>query len=249
MSGHSKWATIKRHKAKMDAARSGVISKALREVMLAARQGGANPDSNFRLKVAIDKAKAANVTADSVTRAINRGSGQGDSGPLEELVYECYGPGGSALLVEAATDNRNRTASEIRHILSKNNGKLADLGAVAWMFDQKGCVEVQKGGLSEDDALEIAIDAGAEEMVPEDDVYQFYTGADDLQGLEARLLEMGAEVSEADIVKTPKTTVSLEGEDAQRMLRLVDALEEHDDVSRVYSNFDISDDILEAMSE
>ncbi len=249
MSGHSKWATIKRHKAKMDAARSGVISKALREVMLASREGGANPDGNFRLKMAIDRAKAANVSADSITRAIKRGSGQGDSGPLEELVYECYGPGGTALLVEAATDNRNRTASEVRYILSKNGGKLADLGAVAWMFDQKGYIGVEKGDLSEDDALGMAIDAGAEDIKTEEDAYEIYTGVEDLQTVQENLEKAGAKIITAETVKIPKTTVALEGEEAARMLRLVDALEEHDDVSRVYANFDISDEIMEAMSE
>ncbi|MGI6643616.1 MAG: YebC/PmpR family DNA-binding transcriptional regulator [Bacillota bacterium] len=249
MSGHSKWSTIKRHKAKMDAARSNVISKALREVMLAAREGGPNPDGNVRLKIAIERAKNANVSTDSVTRAIKRGAGQGDSGPLEELVYECYGPGGTAVLVEAATDNRNRTASEVRYILSKNGGKLADLGAVAWMFDVKGCIQIEKGDLSEDDALEMAIDAGAEDIKTEEEAYEIYTGAEDLQTVQENLEKAGATILSADTVRIPKTTVTLEGEETARMLRLIDALEEHDDVSRVYANFDISDEIMEAMSE
>lgn len=153
------------------------------------------------------------------------------------------------MLVEAATDNRNRTASEVRYILSKNGGKLADLGAVAWMFDVKGCIQIEKGDLSEDDALEMAIDAGAEDIKTEEEAYEIYTGAEDLQTVQENLEKAGATILSADTVRIPKTTVTLEGEETARMLRLIDALEEHDDVSRVYANFDISDEIMEAMSE
>ncbi len=233
----------------MDAARSNIISKALREVMLAARQGGGSMDGNFRLKMAVDRAKAANVSLDSIQRAIKRGTGEGGSKPLEELVYECYGPGGSALMVEAATDNRNRTASEMRYILSKNGGKLADLGAVAWIFEQKGYIEMERKNLSEDEALDLAIEAGAEDMKTGDESYEIYTSVSDLQGVQERLQEAGAKILNAEVSRVPTTSVVLEGEDAVRMLRLVDALEEHEDVSKVYANFDIPDEIMEALSE
>ncbi len=249
MSGHSKWATIKRHKAKMDAARSGVISKALRDITLAARHGGGNPDGNLRLKIAIERARSSNVSVDSINRAIKRGTGEGEGGPIEELTYECYGPGGTALLVEAATDNRNRTAGEVRYILSKHGGKLAEMGAVAWMFDQRGLITVDKEGLSEDDALAMAIDAGAEDMETEDDVYEIYTAPSDVFEVSQRLERSGAKIQNAELTQVPKTSVSLEGDDAGKMLRLMEALEEHDDVSKVHSNFDISDETMAGMPE
>lgn len=249
MSGHSKWATIKRHKAKIDAARSGVISKALRDITLAARHGGGNPDGNLRLKIAIERARSSNVSVDSINRAIKRGTGEGEGGPIEELTYECYGPGGTALLVEAATDNRNRTAGEVRYILSKHGGKLAEMGAVAWMFDQRGLITVDKEGLSEDDALAMAIDAGAEDMETEDDVYEIYTAPSDVFEVSQRLERSGAKIQNAELTQVPKTSVSLEGDDAGKMLRLMEALEEHDDVSKVHSNFDISDETMAGMPE
>lgn len=245
MSGHSKWANIKRHKAKMDAQKSSVISKAIRDVMLAARQGGGNPEANFRLKVAIERAREANVPLDSITRAIKRGTGEIDGGQLEEITYEGYGPGGCAVLVEAATDNRNRTASDIRYIFSKHGGKLAEVGAVAWMFEQKGLITVEKGNLSEDDALSLAIDAGATDFKAEDDVFEVYTEPSDVLSIKSKLEAGGAKVSSAEVTMVPKTTVTLEGEDVDKMLRLLDALEEHDDVSHVYANFDIPDDLME----
>ncbi|HHW26912.1 MAG TPA: YebC/PmpR family DNA-binding transcriptional regulator [Firmicutes bacterium] len=249
MSGHSKWATIKRHKAKMDAARSSVISKALRDITLAAKHGGGNPDGNLRLKIAIERARDANVSLDSINRAIKRGIGEGDGGPIEELTYECYGPGGTAILVEAATDNRNRTAGEVRYILSKHGGKLAEMGSVAWMFDQKGLITVEKEGLSEDDALAMAIDAGAEDMETEDDVYEIYTAPADVFEVSQRLAQAGAKIQNAELTQVPKTTVVLEGEDAAKMLRLMEALEEHDDVSKVHSNFDMSDETAASIPE
>lgn len=249
MAGHSKWATIKRHKAKMDAARSGVISKALRDVTLAARHGGGNPDINLGLKIAIDRARRANVNLDNINRAVRRGSGEGEGGPIEELTYECYGPGGTAILVEAATDNRNRTAGEVRYILSKNSGKLAEMGAVAWMFDQKGLITVEKEGLTENDAFLLAIDAGADDMETEDDVYEIYTAPSEVFEVSQRLERGGAKIQNAELTQVPKTTVVLEGQDAEKMLRLMEILEEHDDVSKVHANFDISEEIMASMPE
>lgn len=244
MSGHSKWATIKRHKAKVDAARSNVISKALKDVMLAARHGGGNPDGNFRLKMAVDKARAANVSVDSISRAIKRGTGESGEGvQVEELIYEGYGPGGAAVLVEAATDNRNRTAGEIRFIFSKHGGKLADPGAVSWMFEEKGVITIDKGGLSEDDALALAIDSGAEDVKSEEDAYLIYTAPTDLDAVRKQIEGApGVAITSAEVDKMPTTTVSVEDDDADKILKLLDALDEHDDVSKVYSNFDIPEE-------
>jgi YebC/PmpR family DNA-binding regulatory protein len=241
MSGHSKWATIKRHKAKVDAARSNVISKALRDVMLAARHGGGNPDGNFRLKMAIEKARAANVASDSINRAIKRGTGEsGEGAQVEELTYEGYGPGGTAVLVEAATDNRNRTAGEIRFIFSKHGGKLAEIGSVSWMFEQKGVIVIEKGGLTEDDVLTIAIEAGAEDVRVEDESYVIYTAPGDLDAVRKRTEAVpGVVIESAEMDQSPTTTVSVEGENADKVIRLLEALDDHDDVTKVYSNFDM----------
>lgn len=244
MSGHSKWHNIKRQKAKTDAAKSNATSKALRDVMLAARHGGGNPEGNFRLKIAIERAREANVTLDSINRAIKRGTGAGEGGNLEELTYEARGPGGTAILVQAATDNRNRTASEIRFILSKHGGKLADLGAVSWMFEQKGLIVLDKEGLAEDDALAMAIDAGADDMKTEEDSYELYTAPEDLEAVRGKMDAAGAKVLSAELTMLPKTSVTLEGGEAEKMLRLLDALDEHDDVSTVYSNVDIPAEIV-----
>jgi YebC/PmpR family DNA-binding regulatory protein len=238
MSGHSKWHNIRLKKAKADAAKSSVTSKALRDIMLAARQSGGNPEGNFKLKIAIERARANNVSLDSVNRAIKRGTGEGEGGSLEELTYEAYGPGRTAILIEAATDNRNRTASEIRFICSKHGGRMAELGAVSWMFEEKGLIELDREGLSENDALALAIDAGAEDMKSEDEVYEIYTAPADLEEVRNRLETAEAKIVSSDLTMIPKTTVVLEGEEADKMLRLLDALEEQDDVLRVHTNFD-----------
>lgn len=243
MAGHSKWANIKRHKAKMDAMRSNIISKTLREVMLAARHGGGNPDGNFRLKIAIERARAANVALDSINRAIKRGTGElNDGAQVEELVYEGYGPGGTAVLVEAATDNRNRTAGEIRFIFSKHGGRLGEIGSVAWMFEQKGVIVIEKGNLTEDDVLTMAIEGGAEDVKEEDDSFVVYTAPSDLDSVRKHLQsDPRVVIQSAELDMTPKATVSVEGEEAERVIRLLEALDDHDDVTKVYSNFDMPD--------
>lgn len=246
MSGHSKWANIKRHKAKMDAIRSNIISKALREIMLAARQGGGNPDANLRLKVAIERAREANVSMESITRAIKRGTGELESGYLEEVTYEGYGPGGTAVLVEAATDNRNRTTADLRYIFSKHGGKLAEAGSVAWMFQQKGYISLDRAGISEDQALSLAIDAGAVDFKAEKDCFEVYTEPSELVRVKEVLERSGARVTTAEVTMVPQSTVFLTGEDAQKMLKLMDALEQHDDVSRVFANFDMSEEEMKA---
>lgn len=239
MSGHSKWHNIRLKKAKTDAAKSGVISKCLRDVMLAARQGGGNADTNFRLKIAVERAREANVSLDSIGRAIKRGTGEGEGGSLEELTYEAYGPGGAAILVVAATDNRNRTASEIRFIFSKHGGRLAELGSVSWMFEQKGIIELGKEGLTEDDALTLAIDAGAEDVKDEDESFEIYTAAADLEAVRTKIEAAGAKVTSSDLTMIPKTTITLDDDDVDKLIRLLDALEEQDDVSDVHTNFEI----------
>lgn len=248
MAGHSKWANIKRRKAKVDAARSNLVSKALRDVMLAARHGGGNPDVNVRLKIAIDRARQANVNVDSINRSIKRGIGELEGGQIEELTYECYGPGGTAILVQAATDNRNRTASEIRYVLSKNGGKLAELGAVSWMFEERGYIAVSKSGLSEEDALNLAIDGGALDFKAEDDCYEIYSEPGDMEKLKELLEKNGATVEDAELAMIPRTAVNLEGEEALKMVKLLETLEDHDDVQRVFANFDIPEETLEAMA-
>lgn len=242
MSGHSKWHNIRLKKAKMDAARSNVISKALRDVMLAARHGGGSPESNLRLKIAIERARAANVSLESINRAIKRGTGEGPGGSLEELTYEAYGPGGTAIMIEAATDNRNRTASEIRFICSKHGGRMAEVGAVSWMFDQKGLIELEKEGLSEDDALALAIDAGAEDLKSLSDAYEIYTSPSELEAVRGKLEAAAAKIASSELTMVAKTTVTLEGEDVDKMLRLLEALEEQDDVSNVHTNFDLPEE-------
>ncbi|MEX0974251.1 MAG: YebC/PmpR family DNA-binding transcriptional regulator [Bacillota bacterium] len=242
MSGHSKWHNIRLKKAKVDAAKSGVTSKCLRDVMLAARQGGGNPDGNFKLKIMVERAREANVSLDSITRAIKRGTGEGDGGPMEELTYEAYGPGGAAILVEAATDNRNRTASEIRFIFSKHGGRMAEVGAVSCMFEQKGLFELEKDGLTEDDALTLAIEAGAEDMKAEDEVYEIYTAPDDLDAVRTKIEATKAKIVSADLTMIPKTMVTLDADDVDKMIRLLSAIEEQDDVSNIHTNFDMPEE-------
>ncbi len=238
MSGHSKWHNIRLKKAKTDAAKSGITSKCLRDIMLAARAGGGNPDANFRLKIAIERARDNNVSSDSITRAIKRGIGEGDAGPMEELTYEAYGPGGAAILVQAATDNRNRTASEIRYIFSKHGGRLAELGSVSWMFEQKGVIELDKEGLSEDDAFALAIDAGAEDVETEDEVYEIYTAPAELEAVRNKIEAAGVKIASSDLTMVPKTTVTLTAEEEEKIIRLLEALEDQDDVSRVHTNYE-----------
>lgn len=245
MAGHSKWTNIKRKKAKVDAEKSNVTAKAVRDVMLAAKDGGGNPDTNFRLKVAMDKARAANVSNDSINRAIKRGTGEtGENLEIEELVYEAYGPGGTAIMVEAATDNRNRTAGDVRHILTKNGAKLAEVGSVSWLFDQRGLIEFKAEDADEDDVLMAALEAGALDVESDDGEYTVYTEAQQLDTVKKAFDEEGFEIDIWELTMVPKTTVSVDDDDAEKTLKLVDALEEHDDVVKVHVNFDIPDEVM-----
>jgi len=252
MSGHSKWATIKRAKGKTDAARGAVFTKLAREIIVAAKMGGANPDGNFRLKTVIQKAKAANMPNDNINRAIQKGAGGLDGSNYEELVYEGYGPGGVAIMVNILTDNRNRTAGEIRHIFSKNGGNLGETGCVGWMFKQKGRLTLAKNELklSEDDLILLALDQGAEDIKTEDeDEYEILTAPEDFQTVKEGLEKAGLEFDQAETAMIPETTVIVnDPEQARLLVRLMDYLEEHDDVQDTFTNFDIPEEIINQIS-
>lgn len=247
MSGHSKWATIKRKKAATDSKRAGIFTKITREIIVAAKAGGGNPDHNFRLRMAILKAKAVNMPNDNIQRAIKRGIGATESEQYEEVYYEGYGPGGAALLVQVLTDNRNRTASDMRYIFSRNNGNLGEAGCVAWMFSQKGLitVEIENASLSEEELFEMAIEAGAEDMRNNGVTYEIYTEPGRLEAVRQYFEQNNVPVKEAELTMVPANTVEVDGDQARQLLKLVDALEDNDDVQNVYGNFDIPDSIME----
>ncbi|MFZ5591946.1 MAG: YebC/PmpR family DNA-binding transcriptional regulator [Bacillota bacterium] len=242
MSGHSKWSTIKRKKAKVDAQRGKVFTRLSKEIIVAARLGGGDPDNNPRLKAAIMRAKEANIPNDNIQRAILKGTGELGGGNYEELVYEGYGPGGVAVMMEIMTDNRNRTAGEIRHLFAKNGGNLGETGCVAWQFQKKGLIVVEPGdNLSEDDLLMAALDAGAEDMRTEDDSFEIYTAPEEVETVRQKLVEQGIVVAAAQVTMLPQSTVKLAGKEAEQMLKLMEALEDHDDVQEVYANFEIEE--------
>lgn len=242
LSGHSKWSTIKRKKAKVDAQRGKVFTRLSKEIIVAARLGGGDPDNNPRLKAAIMRAKEANIPNDNIQRAILKGTGELGGGNYEELVYEGYGPGGVAVMMEIMTDNRNRTAGEIRHLFAKNGGNLGETGCVAWQFQKKGLIVVEPGdNLSEDDLLMAALDAGAEDMRTEDDSFEIYTAPEEVETVRQKLVEQGIVVAAAQVTMLPQSTVKLAGKEAEQMLKLMEALEDHDDVQEVYANFEIEE--------
>jgi YebC/PmpR family DNA-binding regulatory protein len=247
MSGHSKWANIKRRKAAVDAQKGRIFSRLAREITVAARQGGGNPEANFRLKAAIEKARSYNMPLDNIQRAIARGTGAGGGADLEEIVYEGYGPGGVAILVEAMTDNRNRTAGEIRHIFARRGGNLGETGCVAWMFERKASVRVPAPPDAEERILEALLEVGAEDVRRDEDAFVVIGAPQDLQAITAALEAAGFAPTEAEIVREPKVRTEVEGAEAERLLALLEALEEHDDVQAVYSNFEIPDEAWAAM--
>ncbi len=244
MSGHSKWSTIKRKKGAADAQRSKVWAKLLRFVEVAAREGGGNIDANPTLATAVQKAKSSSVPNENIARAIKRGTGELQGESYEEVSYEGYGPGGVAVLVRCLTSNRNRAAQDVRSMFNGNGGKMAEPGSVAWMFETKGVIVVTKDSMTEEDAFLVAVDAGAEDVRASDDSIEIVTPPDQVKAVGDALAEAGAAVESADLTEVPKTTIAVEGGDAKRVLNLVDALEELDDVQDVYANFDISDDVL-----
>jgi len=250
MSGHSKWSTIKRKKGAADAARGKVFTRLIRELMISAREGGGDPDGNPRLRTAIAAAKAANMPNDNIDRAIKKGTGELDDGTVvEEIVYEGYGPFGVAVMVEVATDNRNRTAGDIRHLFTKHGGNLGESGCVAWMFDVKGMITVPRGKLTEDQLMEAALDAGAEDLKTDDpENFRVVTGPKDLAAVAAGLEKRGVSVSESTLERIPKTTKELDESEAEKFLKFYEAVEEHDDIQKVHANFEISDQIMEKLS-
>lgn len=249
MSGHSKWANIKHKKAKADAQRGAAFTKVARELIVAVKQGGADPEGNFRLKMAIQAAKSVNMPNDTIQRAIKRAAGDSDGDNFEEIVYEGYGPHGVALIVEATTDNRNRTASDVRYLFSRHGGNLGETGCVSWMFDRKGEITVKTEAFTEgeDAMMLIAMDAGAEDLKVEDDSYIIMTSMEDLDTVRKAIEAAGVEIESADLVRAAKTIMTLGLREAESTMKLVDALDEHDDVQNVFGNFDIPDEILEQL--
>jgi len=242
MSGHSKWATIRRKKGAIDAKRGKVFTKISREIATAARIGGGDPNGNPRLRLIIDKARAANMPKDNIERAIQKGVGGGEGDTFEEVVYEGYGPGGAAILLRALTDNRNRTVGEIRHVLGRWGGNLGSSGCVSYLFEKRGLLGFERNGVDGDALLEAALEAGAADVVESSDSIEVVTGASDLDAVRAKLAAAGFEPASAEVSMEPSTTVKLEGADAEKMLRLTDALDDLDDVQAVYANFDISEE-------
>lgn len=245
MSGHSKWHSIKHKKARVDAARGRVFTRLIKELTVAARMGGGDPDMNPRLRTAIQAAKAANMPAKNIDNAIKKGTGELPGVVYEEVVYEGYGPNGVALYINVMTDNKNRTVAEIRHLLSKNGGNLGESGCVAWMFEKKGYIKVEKANYDEEELFLISVDAGAEDMKTEDDeFYEIYSEYDQLETVRGALDEQGVVVSTAELTMLPQNTVKLDDKSAEQMLKLMDALDDHDDIQEVFANFDIDDDVF-----
>ena len=248
MSGHSLWSQIKRKKGKTDVQRGKLFSKILREVTIAARNGGGDPKVNMRLKSAMETARAANMPAENLKRAIQKGTGELPGESFEEISYEGYAPGGVAVLISVVTDNRNRTGPEIRHIFEKFGGNMGTAGSVAWMFDRRGLIQVDAERASEDEVLASALDAGASDMRQVEKVYEIVTAPAEMEGVRAALEAKKLPVLESAVVYVPQSTVRVEGKEAPAVLRLIEALEEQDDVQAVYSNYDIPDEVIEAIS-
>lgn len=250
MAGHSKWANIRHKKARADAQRGRIFTKLAKEIIVAAKQGGPDPDVNFKLRMAIQKARSQNMPADNIERAIRRATGEEADTNYEELVYEGYGPAGVAILLEISTDNRNRTAAEIRHIFSRRGGSLGESGCVAWMFDQKGriVVDLEKAGLDEDSLMLRAIESGAEDMEVDDGVATILCSPSELESVQNALSADGVVVDSAEVVRIPKTIVEVDGDNAPKVLQLIEDLEDNDDVSAVYANFEIADEVLEQLT-
>ena len=246
MSGHSKWASIKHRKAAVDAKRGKLFSKLIKEITVAARIGGADTQINPRLRSAVLVAKSKNVPNDTIEKAILRGTGELDGVDYEEILYEGYGPGGVAIMIDVLTDNRNRAIADVRHILSKHGGSMGAPGCVSWLFDKRGWMTVEKGTIDEDELFMIALDSGAEDLTVQDEHLEIITSPENFEAVRETVEESGATILEAEMTMLPQNTVKSEGKEAERMLRLMEALEDSDDVQKVYANFDIPDDILEA---
>jgi len=246
MSGHSKWHTIKHKKGATDAKRGKIFTKLIKEITVAARTGGSGDvDANARLRKAVTDAKAQNMPNDTIDRAIKRGTGELEGVNYEEITYEGYGVSGVAILIETMTDNRNRTVAELRHLLSKNGGNLGEAGSVAWMFDKKGLVIVDKAAKTEDELFEIAIEAGADDVQDEGDVFEIYTAPENYEAVDVAIKAAGIEPQASEISMIPQNYIKLEGDEAKRMLKLYEAVDDNDDVQNIYANFDIDESEME----
>jgi YebC/PmpR family DNA-binding regulatory protein len=247
MSGHSKWSTIKRKKAANDAQRGKIFTKLIREINTSARIGGGDPEMNARLRTAIAAAKDANMPSANIERAIKRGTGEIAGASYEESSYEGYGPGGVALYIDTLSDNRNRTVGEIRHILTKNNGSLGEAGCVAWMFSQRGVITIPAAGRSEEEIMELVVECGGDDFIVEGDVCQITTSPTALHAVREAIQAKGVEITSAELARIPQNTVRLQGKEAEQMIRLLESLEDHDDVQRISANFDIADELMEKL--
>ncbi len=247
MSGHSKWATIKHKKAATDAKRGKAFTRLIKEIMIAARSGG-DPDSNARLRTAVTAAKAVSMPADNIKRAIMRGTGELEGGQIDEILFEGYGPGGAAVLVNVATDNRNRTVSEIRHVFSKNGGNLGEQGSVSWMFERKSQIAIDGANATEDQLMGIVLDAGADDIRDHGGTLEVLSPPESHETILKALEKAGIPIESAEIAMVPKNTIKLEGKNAQSMLKLYDVLEDHDDVQNVYGNYEVDEAEVEALA-
>ena len=247
MSGHSKWSSIKHKKGAVDAKRGKIFTKLIKEITVAARMGGGDPDSNPRLRTAIQAAKNDNMPKDNIERAIKKGTGELEGVNYEESSYEGYGPGGAAILIETLTDNKNRAVADIRHIFSKNGGSLGENGCVAWMFEKKGYINVEKNGVDEDALMEVSIEAGADDVRDEDDSFEVITAPEDFEMVKSAIESAAIPYLLAEITMLPQSITNLEGKEAEQMVRLMEALEDCDDVQKVYTNADIPDEIVNSL--
>ncbi|HEX9861236.1 MAG TPA: YebC/PmpR family DNA-binding transcriptional regulator [Nitrospirota bacterium] len=249
MSGHSKWATTKHKKAAADSKRGKVFTKITKELTIAAKLGGGDPEGNPRLRTAVLKAKEANMPADNMKRAIQKGTGELPGVNYEEITYEGYGPAGVALMIECLTDNKNRTVAEVRHILGKGGGSMGESGCVSWMFNQKGYIVVDKNNATEEQLMEIALEAGAEDIVagPEEPNFEIFTAPHDFDAVRDALAAKGVKMEVSEVTMVPQTYIKLEGKEAAQMVRLMDALEDNDDTQNIYANFDIPDEVMDSL--
>jgi len=248
MSGHSKWSTIKRKKGAADAKRGKAFTKLIKEIMVAARFGGGDMNANPRLRTAVLAAKAENMPRENIDRAIKKGTGELEGVNYEELTYEGYGPGGVAMLLEVLTDNKNRTVADVRHVFSKQNGSIGEAGCVSWMFEKKGLMTINKAGVDEDRLIEVALDAGALDVNDAGKEFDVTTSPGNFEEVKKKLEEAGFKCSYGEVTMVPQTTVRLAGKEAEQMLKLMEALEDADDVQKVYANFDIADEEMERLS-
>jgi len=249
MSGHSKWSQIKRKKGVADAKRGQVFTKLIKEITLAARLGGGDPEGNARLRTAITAARADNMPKDNIERAIKKGTGELAGVAYEEYLYEGYGPGGVAVLVEAMTDNKNRTSAEMRYIFTRSNGNMGEAGCVAWMFHKKGYIVIEKGAVAEDKLMEVALEAGAEDIEESEKEYEVTTDPQNFEAVKKALEGAGIKYQLAELTMYPQTTVQLDSKHVEQMLRLMEQLEDHDDVQKAYANFDIPESVLEQLGK